>query len=62
MVKRGRPEGYVMSESSKLKISRKLKGRTLSEEHKRHIAIAMVGNKNSLGKPRKRRSGCDSNA
>lgn len=44
--KRGRPSGYVMSESSKRKISLKLKGRILSDDHRHKISIAMVGNTN----------------
>ena len=48
MRKRGRPKGYIMSDSSRFKISSKLRGRTLSAEHKRKIAIAMIGNKNRV--------------
>ncbi len=48
--KRGRPEGYVMSEESKKKISKKLTGRHLSEEHRRKIAEAMKGNQNRKSK------------
>jgi len=44
--KRGRPSGYVMSEVSKRKISLKLKGRVLSEEHRFKISDAMIGNTN----------------
>jgi hypothetical protein len=44
--KRGRPSGYIMSEISKRKISLKLKGRVLSEEHRLKISIAMMGNTN----------------
>ena len=44
--KRGRPSGYVMSEVSKMKISFKLKGRVLSEEHRYKISKAMMGNTN----------------
>jgi len=44
--KRGRPSGYVMSEASKRKISLKLKGRILSDEHRHKISIAMMGNTN----------------
>lgn len=44
--KRGRPSGYVMSEASKRKISLKLKGRVLSDDHRHKISIAMVGNTN----------------
>lgn len=44
--KRGRPSGYVMSEVSKRKISLKLKGRILSDDHRHKISIAMVGNTN----------------
>lgn len=45
-VKRGRPEGYVMTEESKKKISDKLKGRKLSPEHRQKISEAMRGNGN----------------
>lgn len=44
--KRGRPSGYIMSEVSKKKISLKLRGRILSEEHRLKISIAMMGNTN----------------
>lgn len=44
--KRGRPSGYIMSEISKKKISLKLRGRVLSEEHRLKISIAMMGNTN----------------
>ena len=44
--KRGRPSGYVMSEESKEKISLKLKGRVLSEDHRLKISKAMMGNTN----------------
>ena len=44
--KRGRPSGYIMSEISKRKISLKLKGRVLSEEHRFKISKAMMGNTN----------------
>ncbi|MEA3340241.1 MAG: NUMOD3 domain-containing DNA-binding protein [Chloroflexota bacterium] len=44
--KRGRPSGYVMSEVSKRKISLKLKGRILSDDHRYKISIAMIGNTN----------------
>jgi hypothetical protein len=44
--KRGRPAGYVMSKVSKMKISFKLKGRVLSEEHRHKISKAMMGNTN----------------
>lgn len=44
--KRGRPSGYVMSAESKKKISLKLKGRILSEEHREKISRAMIGNTN----------------
>lgn len=44
--KRGRPSGYIMSEVSKKKISLKLRGRVLSEEHRLKISIAMMGNTN----------------
>lgn len=44
--KRGRPSGYVMSEVSKRKISLKLRGRVLSDDHRHKISIAMVGNTN----------------
>ena len=48
--KRGRPAGYVMSEISKKKISIKLKGRVLSDEHRHKISVAMLGNTNRLKK------------
>lgn len=48
--KRGRPAGYVMSEMSKKKISVKLKGRILSDEHRHKISVAMLGNTNRLKK------------
>ena len=48
MRKRGRPKGDIMSDNSRSKISDKLRGRTLSIEHKRKIAIAMIGNKNRV--------------
>ena len=44
--KRGRPSGYIMSTISKMKISFKLKGRVLSEEHRHKISKAMMGNTN----------------
>lgn len=44
--KRGRPSGYIMSEISKRKISLKLKGRVLSENHRFKISKAMIGNTN----------------
>lgn len=44
--KRGRPSGYIMSEESKRKISLKLKGRILSDDHRHKISVAMVGNTN----------------
>lgn len=47
--KRGRPSGYVMSQESKDKISAKLKGRKLSDEHRKNIAKAMKNNKNRCG-------------
>jgi len=48
MKTRGRPKGYVMSETSRIKISDKLRGRSLTEDHRRKIARAMVGNQNRL--------------
>ncbi len=50
---RGRPIGYVMSKASRLRISQKLRGRSLTEEHKRKISIAMIGNQNRVN-PNKR--------
>lgn len=50
MRKRGRPKGYVMSDESRSKISQKLRGRKLTREHRRKIAIAMIGNKNRVNK------------
>jgi hypothetical protein len=44
--KRGRPSGYIMSQISKRKISLKLRGRILSEEHRFKISLAMMGNTN----------------
>ena len=45
--KRGRPTGYKMSQESKDKISAKLKGRKLSDEHREKIAKAMLNNNNN---------------
>ena len=53
MAHRGRPKGYVMSEVSRLKISEKLKGRCLTEEHKRKISLAMMGNQNRVNHNKK---------
>ena len=53
MKKRGRPKGYVMGKESRNKISQKLKGRKLTQEHRRKIAIAMIGNKNRVNKDKR---------
>ncbi len=48
--KRGRPAGYKMSKTSRMKTSESLKGRILSEEHKQKISKAMKLNLNRLSK------------
>jgi flavoprotein len=51
-VKRGRPDGYVMSDKSKQKVSDSLKGRTFSILHRENLSKSTMGNKNGLHKKR----------
>lgn len=53
MGNRGRPTGYVMSDASRIKISEKLRGRCLTEEHRRKISLAMMGNQNRVNPNKK---------
>ena len=53
MGNRGRPKGYIMSDASRIKISEKLRGRRLTDEHKRKISISMMGNQNRVNPNKK---------